>query len=152
MNITQCFKPYRSQLTLIFFLAIMLVAYYFYPNASPLKAQHTDKLELSQLTWGEVRSLIKRGKTSIIIPTAGIEQNGPHVILGKHGHVVRHTALAVAQQLGDVLVAPTIETVPQGDINPPTGHMSFSGTISIPETVTSSTTLCEIRFISVFDA
>ena len=135
MNITQCFKPYRSQLTLIFFLAIMLVAYYFYPNSSALTAQHTDKLELSQLTWVEVRSLIKRGKTSIIIPTAGIEQNGPHVILGKHGHIVRHTALAIAQQLGDVLVAPIIETVPQGDINPPTGHMNFSGTISIPETV-----------------
>jgi creatinine amidohydrolase/Fe(II)-dependent formamide hydrolase-like protein len=135
MNITQCFKSCRSLLILLFFLAIIFIAYYFYPNSAALTAQQADELELSQLTWVEVRSLIQQGKTSIIIPTAGIEQNGPHMILGKHGHIVRHTALAIAQELGNTLVASTIETVPQGAIDPPTGHMNFPGTISIPETV-----------------
>ena len=135
MNATSCLKPYRSTVTFVSFLAILLMGYYFYPNSTALTAQQTDEIELSQLTWVEVRSLIQDGKTSIIIPTAGIEQNGPHLILGKHGHVVRHTALAIAQKLGNALVAPIIETVPQGSIDPRTGHMNFSGTISIPEEV-----------------
>ena len=135
MNATSCLKPYRSTVTFVSFLAILLMGYYFYPNSTALRAQQTDEIELSQLTWVEVRSLIQDGKTSIIIPTAGIEQNGPHLILGKHGHVVRHTALAIAQKLGNALVAPIIETVPQGSIDPRTGHMNFSGTISIPEEV-----------------
>ena len=135
MNITQCFTPYRFPSFLVCFLAIIFIAYYFCSDSSALTPQQTDDVELRQLTWVEVRSLIQQGKTSIIIPTAGIEQNGPHMILGKHGHVVRHTALAIAQQLGNALVASTIETVPQGGIDPPTGHMNFSGTVSIPETV-----------------
>ena len=78
---------------------------------------------------------MKRSKTTIIVPTAGTEQNGPHAVLGKHGYVVNFTALAIAQSLDDTLVAPTVETVPQGSIDPPEGHMAFPGTISVPAKV-----------------
>ncbi len=32
----------------------------------------------------EVRDAIAAGKTTVIIPTGGTEQNGPHMVLGKH--------------------------------------------------------------------
>jgi creatinine amidohydrolase len=35
--------------------------------------------------------------------------------------------------LGNALVAPTIAYVPEGGFAPPTGHMRFPGTISVPE-------------------
>ena len=100
-----------------------------------IDGEYSEEVELAKLTWTEVRLLLKTGKTSIIIPTAGIEQNGPHAILGKHGFIIRYTATAIAKNLGNALVAPPIETVPQGTIEPPTGHMNFPGTISMPEEV-----------------
>ena len=43
----------------------------------------------------------------------------------------------VAKRLGNALVALVIAYVPEGEINPPTGHMRFAGTISLPEDVFS---------------
>ena len=39
----------------------------------------------------------------------------------------------IAVALGDALVAPVIAYVPEGSISPPSGHMRFPGTISVPE-------------------
>jgi len=47
---------------------------------------------LEQLTWTELQEQVKAGKTTIIIPIGGTEQNGPHMALGKHN--VRVAALA----------------------------------------------------------
>jgi len=116
-------------------LTIALTAIYLSQFNIALTAPDTHELELRNLTWVEVRSLVKNGKTTVIIPTAGTEQNGPHAVLGKHGYVVNFTALAIAQALEDTLVAPTVETVPQGSIDPPEGHMAFPGTISVPAEV-----------------
>ncbi len=41
---------------------------------------------LEELTWMEVRDAIAAGKTTVIIPTGGTEQNGPHLVLGKHNY------------------------------------------------------------------
>jgi creatinine amidohydrolase/Fe(II)-dependent formamide hydrolase-like protein len=41
----------------------------------------------------------------------------------------------VAKRLGNALVAPVVAYVPEGDINPPTGHMRFAGTITTPQDV-----------------
>jgi len=38
-----------------------------------------------------------------------------HVILGKHNFVVRHAAERMARKLGNALVAPVLEYVPEGD-------------------------------------
>ena len=90
-------------------------------------------VQLEALTWTEVRALIRAGKTTVIVPTGGTEQNGPHMVLGKHNYVVRHTAEQIAHRLGNALVAPVLPYVPQGSIEPPEGHMAYSGTISISE-------------------
>ena len=135
MNTSRSLKLYFPLLIPVIIFSVALVAYLFYPTPRVLTAQATEEVELKKLTWVEVRSLLETGKSSIIIPTAGIEQNGPHIILGKHGLIVREAALAIANELGNALVAPTIETVPEGNVDPPTGHMRYSGTISIPEEV-----------------
>ncbi len=90
---------------------------------------------LEELTWIETRDAIAAGKTTVIIPTGGTEQNGPHMALGKHNYLVKYKAGEIAKQLGNALVAPVIAYVPEGDITPPTGHMRFAGTISIPQDV-----------------
>jgi creatinine amidohydrolase/Fe(II)-dependent formamide hydrolase-like protein len=41
----------------------------------------------------------------------------------------------IARALGDALVAPVIAYVPEGTIDPPTGHMRFPGTITVPPEV-----------------
>jgi creatinine amidohydrolase/Fe(II)-dependent formamide hydrolase-like protein len=94
-----------------------------------------DSVFLEELTWTEVRDAVKAGKTTVIVPTGGTEQNGPHMVLGKHNYLVRHKAGEAAKRLGNALVAPVMAYVPEGDIDPPTGHMRFSGTITTPNDV-----------------
>jgi creatinine amidohydrolase/Fe(II)-dependent formamide hydrolase-like protein len=90
---------------------------------------------LEELTWMEVRDAIASGKTTVIIPTGGTEQNGPHMALGKHNYLVKYKAGEVAKRLGNALVAPVVAYVPEGEIDPPTSHMRFAGTIATPQEV-----------------
>jgi creatinine amidohydrolase/Fe(II)-dependent formamide hydrolase-like protein len=92
-----------------------------------------DTVFLEEMTWLEVRDAIRAGKTTAIIPTGGIEQNGPYLALGKHNYILRATTDRIARILGDALVAPIVPFVPEGDIDPPTGHMLYPGTISVTE-------------------
>ena len=96
-------------------------------------AETPDTVFLEELTWTEVREAIQSGKTTIIIPTGGTEQNGPHMALGKHNARVKILSQQIARALGDALVAPVLAYVPEGGITPPTGHMRFPGTITAPE-------------------
>jgi creatinine amidohydrolase len=87
---------------------------------------------LQDLTWTELRADIAAGKTTILVPIGGTEENGPQMALGKHN--VRATLLCerIARTLGNALVAPVIAYVPEGDVDHPTGHLKFPGTISVP--------------------
>ena len=101
----------------------------------PLTAPPPKGVYMEEMTWVELRALIRGGKTVAIVPTGGFEQNGPHLALGKHNYIVRHTAGRIAEALGSALVAPVIAHVPEGDIARREGHMAFTGTISLPEDV-----------------
>ncbi len=101
--------------------------------AAPAVAQAPDTVFLEALTWTELRDLIRVGKTTIILPTGGTEQNGPHMALGKHNVRVKALAERIARALGDALVAPVLAYVPEGRLAPPTGHMRFPGTITVPD-------------------
>jgi creatinine amidohydrolase/Fe(II)-dependent formamide hydrolase-like protein len=103
--------------------------------ATPAFAEPPDTVFLEELTWTELRALIQSGKTTIILPIGGTEQNGPHMALGKHNARVKVLAERIARALGDALVAPVIAYVPEGGLNPATGHMRFPGTITIPDDV-----------------
>jgi creatinine amidohydrolase len=102
------------------------------PNAPRLIDAH-DSVFLEELTWMEVRDAMRAGKTTAIVATGGIEQNGPYLALGKHNYILRATTNAIARKLGNALVAPIVPFVPEGDIDPPTLHMLYPGTISVRE-------------------
>jgi creatinine amidohydrolase/Fe(II)-dependent formamide hydrolase-like protein len=104
-------------------------------SASAAMGQVADTVWLEELTWTEVRDLIQSGKTTAIVPTGGIEQNGPHMVLGKHNVRVKVLSERVARQLGNALVAPVVGYVPEGSLSPPSGHMRFPGTITTPADV-----------------
>ncbi len=100
--------------------------------ATPAATQNNPSIMLEELTSTELRSRIEQGATTILIPIGGVEQSGPFIALGKHNRRVAVIAAMIAQKLGNTLVAPVVAYVPEGAVNPPTGHMRFSGTISIP--------------------
>ncbi len=88
---------------------------------------------IEELTWLEVRDALRAGKTTVIIPTGGIEQNGPYVALGKHNYILQSACEGIARELGNALCAPIIKLVPEGNIDEPSGHMRYPGTISLRE-------------------
>ncbi|MHB1426090.1 MAG: creatininase family protein [Gemmataceae bacterium] len=92
-----------------------------------------DTVFLEEMTWMEVRDALRGGKTTVLVPTGGVEQNGPYLATGKHNFIVRAAAEAIARRLGNALVAPIVPFVPEGNIDPPTGHMRYPGTISVSE-------------------
>jgi creatinine amidohydrolase/Fe(II)-dependent formamide hydrolase-like protein len=101
----------------------------------PLTAPLPENPTLADMTWVELRSAVKQGFTTVIVPSGGIEQNGAHMILGKHDRIVAFTAQRIAAEVGRALVAPVVSFVPEGDYDPPTGHMRFPGTIGVSESV-----------------
>jgi creatinine amidohydrolase len=103
--------------------------------ATPARAQPPATVFLEELTWTELRAAIEAGKTTAIVPIGGTEQNGPAIVLGKHNERVRFLAGKIAQSLGNAIVAPVIAYVPEGHIDPPSSHMRFAGTLSIPDEV-----------------
>ena len=100
-----------------------------------LTAPMPDTIDMADMTWVEVRGAVERGYTLAIVPTGGIEQNGPHMVLGKHDYIVRRAADRIAHELGHTLVTPVVSFVPEGDYDPPSDNMLFPGTLGVPEPV-----------------
>ncbi len=88
---------------------------------------------IEELTTLEVSTALRAGKTTLIIPVGGTEQNGPHMVMGKHNIRAKALSGKIATALGNALVAPVLAYTPEGNIDPPTEHMPFAGTLSIPE-------------------
>src|SRR5947209_3630704 len=88
---------------------------------------------IEELTWTELRDRIAAGTTTVLIPIGGTEQNGPHMAIGKHNWRVRLLAGKIAAALGNAVVAPVLPYVPEGNLDPPSGHMRWPGTITVPE-------------------
>jgi creatinine amidohydrolase len=117
-------------------LATAVSAALFTQNPAQLSAPRpidaAQSLWSEELTWMEMRDLIKAGTTTIIIGTGGVEQNGPYVAGGKHNYVLQTVLPAIAKAIPNALIAPIVKFVPEGRIEPtPGGHMSYPGTISL---------------------
>jgi creatinine amidohydrolase len=110
-------------------LLVLVVA-----SLAPLAAAHAaGTVFLEELTWTELRAEIAAGRTTILVPVGGTEQNGPHMVLGKHNVRVRALAGRIAAALGNALVAPVVAYVPEGTVDPPASHMRFPGTITVSD-------------------
>ena len=99
------------------------------PN--PVKTPNTIWFE--EMTWMDVRDALKSGTTTIIIPTGGLEPNGPWLVSGKHNYVLTANCEAIARKLGKTLCAPIVKFVPEGNIERQTSHMASPNTISMRE-------------------
>ena len=137
INIINNFKFSRTfsikhNLSVIVFATIVGSALYF-SNKTAITPINVESIFLEEMTWQEIRDAVSAGKNKVIVPTAGVEQNGPHMILGKHNHIVRYASARIAEKVKNTLVAPVINYVPEGTIDPPEGHMRFAGTLSISD-------------------
>jgi len=83
--------------------------------AAPLVAQSdTGSPYIEQMTWTEIRDAMAAGTTRVIVPIGGTEQNGPHMVMGKHNYVITFAAGLMAERIGGALIAPTVAWVPEG--------------------------------------
>ena len=102
------------------------------PQEAPRPIAAGDSLWTEELTWMEVRDAVRAGKTTVLIGTGGVEQNGPYLAGGKHNFVLATVMPEIAKAIGNTLIAPIVKFVPEGAIEPtPRGHMAYSGTISL---------------------
>src|SRR5881227_583943 len=96
------------------FIAMLLVAM---PAYSQIASVWID-----DLTWPEVRDAIAGGKRTAIIYAGSSEQNGPHMVIGKHNFVARVVGQRIAEELGDALVYPILPYAITGNALTRTGH------------------------------
>ncbi|MEZ4416487.1 MAG: creatininase family protein [Gemmatimonadota bacterium] len=82
-------------------------------------------LELERLRSPEVRALLDRGMRTAVFACGAVEQHGPHLPMFMDAEHGTHLALAVAERLGDALVAPTIR------VGCSDHHLAFAGSLSI---------------------
>jgi creatinine amidohydrolase/Fe(II)-dependent formamide hydrolase-like protein len=108
--------------TLIIVLAALL----------PSIAWTAPTLRLEEMTTTELREAIGAGKTTILVPIGGTEQNGAHMALGKHNRRALLLSERIAEALGNALVAPVVAYVPEGSVDAAAGHLRLAGTITTP--------------------
>jgi creatinine amidohydrolase/Fe(II)-dependent formamide hydrolase-like protein len=112
-----------------FVLAGLLLA------ALPASGAPPSSVWIDDLTWPEVRDAIDAGKRTAIIYVGSSEQNGPHMVIGKHNFIAHALAQRIAEELGDALVYPTLPYAVTGNAVTRTGHMRFPGSVSLPPEV-----------------
>ena len=65
------------------------------PNPLP----EPDTVWLEEMTWMDVRDALAEGQTTAIVPTGGMEPNGPWLVTGKHNYVLRANCDAIARRV-----------------------------------------------------
>ncbi len=86
---------------------------------------------IENMTWPEVSAAIKAGDDIAIIYAGSTEQNGPHMVLGKHNLMAHRLAGMIAEKLGNALVYPVLPFAPTGDPAKRSGHMRYPGSVSL---------------------
>jgi creatinine amidohydrolase/Fe(II)-dependent formamide hydrolase-like protein len=87
---------------------------------------------LAEMSSPQIRSLLERGGIDVLIPLGALEQHGPHLPLGTDTLIALAMATRVARRVGNLLIAPCL---PVGCSD---HHLSFAGTASLSEEVTSA--------------
>ena len=103
-------------------LAVALLAL-----AASVASAEPGSVYIEDLTSPEVKAAIAAGRTSAIYYAGSTEQNGPHLVLGKHNLIAHYVAGEIARQLGNVLVYPVLPFAPTGE------HLKFAGTVNLSD-------------------
>lgn len=107
----------------LFILVLLLVAPVSNVGASPVF--------IEEMTWPEIRQAISSGLDTAIYYAGSTEQNGPHMVTGKHNFIARHVAERIARKLGKALIYPVMPFASTGDAEARSGHMRFPGSVSL---------------------
>jgi len=81
------------------------------PNA-PRAIAARNTVWIEEMTWLEVHDALKAGKTTALILTGGIEQNGPYLATGKHNYILKAMGESIARKLGNAVIAPIVTLEP----------------------------------------
>lgn len=93
------------------FLLLLLCAGLSAQSVPPLISASADPSQVSfeLMTWPELkRAIHEQGKTTALLYNGGTEQRGPQNVSGGHTLIARATAVAIAQKLGNAIVAPVL--------------------------------------------
>jgi creatinine amidohydrolase len=93
------------------------------------------QVEIELMTYPEIYAAIhEQGKTTVLIINGGIEQRGPHAVLGGHSLTAKPQGIDIARKLGNALLAPIMPfSIAGGHLNPKT-----PGSVNIPGPVFAS--------------
>ncbi len=92
-------------------------------------AQQEAPVEIELMTYPEIYAAIhEQGKTTVLVVNGGIEQRGPHAVLGGHSLTAKLQGVDIARKLGNALVAPVMPfSIAGRHLNPKT-----PGSVNIP--------------------
>lgn len=80
--------------------------------SNPPAIKPVDTVFMDDMTWSEITSAMKAGKTTVILPAGGLEATGPFITLNKHQNMLRASTDMIARKLGNALIAPVVRYVP----------------------------------------
>jgi creatinine amidohydrolase/Fe(II)-dependent formamide hydrolase-like protein len=66
------------------------------------------KVDFEMMTWPEIKEAIRAGKTTVLVMNGGTEQRGPQNVNGGHTLMGRAVVKAVADKLGNAIIAPVL--------------------------------------------
>jgi len=91
--------------------------------------QNEAPVEIELMTYPEIYAAIhEHGKTTVLVVNGGIEQRGPHAVLGGHSLTAKPQGVDIARKLGNALVAPVMPfSIAGRHLNPKT-----PGSVNIP--------------------
>ena len=78
----------------------------------PLPVPALNSVWMEELTMLEIRDAIKAGKTTVLVVSGGVEENGPYLATNKHNDIMHANAESIARSLGNALVAPIVSLQP----------------------------------------
>src|SRR5262245_8933703 len=99
--------------------------------AAPASGQ-APSIWIDDLTWPAVQHALAAGQRTALIDAGRSEQNGPHMVIGKHKATARGLAQRIADELRDALICPVLPYASTGNALTRTGHMRFPGSVSLP--------------------
>ena len=93
---------------------------------------NAQQVELELMTYPEIYAAIhEQGMTTVLVVNGGIEQRGPHAVLGGHSLTAMPEGVAIARRLGNALVAPVMPfSIAGSHLNPKTpGSVNLPGPV-----------------------
>lgn len=83
-------------------IAFSLLTTLGYGQATP------SNIDFTLMTWPELKAALQSGKTTALVFNGGTEQRGPQGVTGAHSFVAHEIGLAIAQKLGNAILAPVL--------------------------------------------